>query len=85
VLLMGGCVGVDGLLRRRKSMNMAIAAITSTARPPITPPTIAPTGVFGLGVGVGAGEVGTGAVELGVLLVVLLVGLLVAGASTKCN
>ena len=49
---------------------MAMAAREITTRPPITPPTMAPTGVDE-GVGVGFGVVGTGG--FGVVLVLVLV------------
>ncbi len=51
---------------------MAKAARASTARPPITPPTMAPIGVCeGVGVGVDVGDVGPG--KLGVLVAGLVV------------
>jgi len=59
--------------RRQKKIPAAIAA--RTAIPPINPPTMAPTGVCGPGVGVWVGEVGDEGgpelvVEPGVIVVV---------------
>jgi hypothetical protein len=56
--------------------EIAAIAMPMRARPPITPPTIAPTGVdgFGVGVGVGVGVVGADEGEVvGLTLVVAVV------------
>lgn len=45
----GGAAAATCCLRRQKRKKMAVAAMAMTARPPTTPPTMAPIGVEGEG------------------------------------